>query len=181
MFFCFSCNRNFHCSIQFLSQLFDHFPAGSSRGYEIPRIIKDVYDRVICNVNLVNGTLVPWEGRCLNRKKNRIFQVHGFFHVSSLDFYRSDNVMKWNRALIGDSKFSRQFDDQIGITIPAAVLAGNRSRDMKSLGIYPRVFHNYVLDGRPPDWRGYFVKWWKRNANTTFPEASGQCVVDISG
>ena len=31
--------------------------------------------------------------------------------------------MKWNRALIGDDKFSRLFDDQIGVTIPAAVLA----------------------------------------------------------
>jgi len=89
--------------------------------------------------------------------------------------------MKWDRALIGDSKFSRLYDDQIGITIPAAVLAGNPSRDMKSMDIYLRVFHNYILDGRHEDWRGYFVNWWKRNANTTFPEASGQCFVDISG
>ena len=129
---------------------------------------------------MVNGALAARGGKCFGKKKTRIQQVHGFFHVSSLDFYRSDAVMKWNRALIGDSKFSRIFDDQIGITMSAAVLAGNRSRDMRSLGVYPRVFHNYVIDGMMQDWRGYFVKWWEQNANTSFPEAQ-QCVVAISG
>jgi hypothetical protein len=88
--------------------------------------------------------------------------------------------MKWNKALIGDSHFSRLFDDQIGITMPAAVLAGNRSWDMKTMGVYPRVFHNYVVDGLMSDWRGFFVPWWEKNANTTFPEASYACLVDIS-
>jgi hypothetical protein len=129
---------------------------------------------------MVNGTLVARDGKCYGKRKSKISQVHGFFHVSNLDFYRSEPVMTWNRELIGDSKFSRLFDDQIGVTIPAAVLAGNRSWDMKSLGIYPRVMHNYVIDGLMRDWRGYFVPWWQTNANTSFPEASEKCVVDIS-
>mmetsp|Transcript_23875 Transcript_23875/g.52801 ORF Transcript_23875/g.52801 Transcript_23875/m.52801 type:complete len:599 (+) Transcript_23875:234-2030(+) len=164
-----------------LALLFDHFPQGAATGKEFPQRAKEAFDKVICDVSMVNGTLVARDGNCLNRKKSRIKQVHGFFHVSSLDFYRSDAVMKWNRALIGDSKFSRLFDDQIGITMPAAVLAGNRSRDMRSLGVYPRVFHNFVLDGRMEDWRGYFKHWWRRNANTSFPEANGVCHVTISG
>jgi hypothetical protein len=164
-----------------LALLFDHFPQGSANGYEFPRKTVEAFDKIICDVNLVNGTLVVREGRCKNRPRSRIKQVHGFFHVSSLDFYRSDPVAKWNDILIGDSKFSRRFDDQIEITIPAAVLASDRSRDMKSLGVKLRVFHNYVLDGLPQDWRGYFDKWWDKNANTTFPEASGQCEVHISG
>jgi hypothetical protein len=129
---------------------------------------------------MVNGTLEARDGRCYGKRKSSIHQVHGFFHVSNLDFYRSEPVMKWNKALIGDSHFSRLFDDQIGITMPAAVLAGNRSWDMKTMGVYPRVFHNYVVDGLMSDWRGFFVPWWEKNANTTFPEASYACLVDIS-
>ena len=129
----------------------------------------------------MNGTLVAKDGRCHGKKKSRIKQVHGFFHCTDLNFFRSDAVMKWNRALIGESKFSRLFDDQIGLTIPAAVLAGHRSRDMRSIGIYTRVFHNYVLDGIMNNWRGYFVPWWNENSDTIFPEASEQCFVDISG
>ena len=163
-----------------LQQLFDHFPQGSARGKEFPERTKEAFNKVICDISLVNGTLVPRGGKCIRRKKSKISQVHGFFHVSSLDFYRSDAVMKWNRALIGDSKFSRVFDDQIGITIPAAVLAGERSRDMRSLGVYTRVFHNYVIDGLMQEWRGYFTNWWQKNADTIFPEAK-QCVITIKG
>lgn len=161
--------------------LFDHFPQGAAQGKEFPLLTREVFNRTICDVNLVNGTLVAKDGRCHGKKKSRIKQVHGFFHCTDLDFFRSDAVMKWNRALIGESKFSRLFDDQIGLTIPAAVLAGHRSRDMRSIGIYTRVFHNYVLDGIMKNWRGYFVPWWNENSDTIFPEASEQCFVDISG
>jgi hypothetical protein len=151
-----------------------------ARGSEFPAITREVFDRTICSIRMVNGNLEAKDGKCFGKKLSKIHQVHGFFHVSNLDFYRSDPVMKWNRALIGDSHFRRLFDDQIGITMPAAVLAGNRSWDMKTIGVYPRVFHNYVIDGLMSDWRGYFVPWWEKNANTTFPAASDSCVVDIS-
>jgi hypothetical protein len=163
-----------------LALLFDHFPQGAARGSEFPALTRTVFNRTICGISMENGTLVARDGSCYRKKKSMIRQVHGFFHVSDLDFFRSDKVMEWNRAMIGDNKFSRLFDDQIGITIPAALLAGNRSRDMRSLGLRLRVFHNYVIDGEMKDWRGYFVPWWKRNANTSFPEASGKCLVDIS-
>ncbi len=162
--------------------LFDHFPQGMARGYEFPRLTRKVFDRTICKIDLVNGTLVAMDGRCQNRPKGRIKNIHGFFHLTDLDFYRSSKVREWNHAMITDDhKFSRLFDDQIGTTIPAAVLAGNRTRDMKGLGLYLRVFHNYFLDGRHPDHRGYFVNWWDRNADTIFPEANGKCPVKLNG
>ena len=160
-----------------LALLFDHFPMGQARGYEFPRLTKRVFDRVICSIKLVNGTLQAFDGKCQNRRKAMLPNVHGFFHVTSLDFFRSEPVMTWNKAMIGDTKFSRLFDDQIGITIPSAVLASNRSRDMAGMGIYPRVYHNYFLDGKGNNWRGNFKKWWEKNAETIFPEAIGQCEI----
>jgi len=163
-----------------LALLFDHFPQGRARGYEFPRLTKQVFDREICGIRKRNGTLVALDGNCKNRRKTSLHNVHGFFHVSSLDFYRSEAVARWSKAMIGDHKFSRLFDDQIGITIPAAVLAGNRSREMGSIGIYPRVYHNYFLDGRKSNWRGAFTNWWQRNAEEIFPEASGTCEITIA-
>jgi hypothetical protein len=182
-----------------LTLLFDHFPQGAARGSEFPTLTHRVFHKTICDVQLTeNGTLSAKEGKCLGKKGSRIRQVHGFLHVTKLDFFRSTKVMEWNSAMInfgskneddqsGDGRddgiyrFSRLFDDQIGITIPAAVLAPTSSRDMKSMGVHLRVMHNYVLDGFMADWRGYFVPWWKRNANTSFPEATEHCIVDISG
>ena len=193
-----------------LTLLFDHFPQGSARGYEFPSLTRQVFNKTICDVELnsSSGTLFAKEGNCLGKKGTRIHQVHGFLHVTKLDFFRSQKVSEWNSAMIrydeknaasegkgrvgddgdGDDdndhgyyRFSRLFDDQIGLTIPAAVLAGNSSRDMRSMGVKLRVMHNYVLDGFMADWRGYFVPWWRRNANTSFPEACDRCVVDISG
>jgi len=192
-----------------LTLLFDHFPQGAARGYEFPSLTHQVFNKTICDVELSSddGTLSAKEGKCLGKKGTRIHQVHGFFHVTKLEFFRSPKVTEWNSAMIGYDeptggkgggdedkgddddddddpgyyRFSRLFDDQIGLTIPAAVLAGGSSRDMKSMGVKLRIMHNYVLDGFMADWRGYFVPWWKRNANTSFPEACDRCIVDISG
>jgi len=159
--------------------LYDHFPQGASRGYEWPYKMKDAFGKVICAIENKHGTLAAFEGGCLG-KNSRIKQLHGFFHVTNLDFYRSPPVQKWADVLIGDNKFSRFYDDQIGVTVPAAVLAGNRSWGMQSHGIYLDVVHNYLLDGLPARRTGGFLKWWPKNGNTTFPEAS-QCPVTIGG
>ena len=87
-------------------------------------------------------------------------EVHGFMHISSLDFFRSEAVMKWTRTLIGDTKFARQFDDQIAVTAPAAVLASNRTAEIeRGAGMKLNIFHNYKV-GRVQlaDW--YCITWF---------------------
>eukprot|EP00536_Pseudo-nitzschia_multiseries_P008631 jgi/Psemu1/325289/estExt_fgenesh1_pg.C_2220007 len=133
-----------------LALLFDHFPQGAAMGWEFPQRAKEAFNRTVCDISMVDGRLVARDGRCYHRPSSRIKQVHGFFHPH---LRRPD---------------------------PAAVLAGNRSYDMRTIGVKTRVFHNYVIDGRMQDWRGYFVNWWNRNANTSFPEAL-ECPVTLSG
>jgi hypothetical protein len=155
--------------------LFDHFPQGMAKGSEVNDRIRDAFDgTVYCEINMYNGTLVPKEGKCLG-KQGRLKQVHGFFHVTDLDFYRSPPVLKWHDVLIGDSKFSRQFDDQIGVTMPAAILAGNRSWDMRYHGIKLDVIHNYLFDGRHERRAGGFITWFNENGEKEFPEAYAKC------
>jgi hypothetical protein len=130
---------------------------------------------------MIRGSLVFDEGNCLGKKNVRIKQVHGFFHTTNLDFYRSEPVKKWSRVLIGDTKFSRMYDDQIGVTMPAAVLAGNRSWEMRGHGLHLDMFHNFGLDGFKERAVGGFVNFWKKNGKERFPEAVDKCWIHIKG
>jgi hypothetical protein len=162
--------------------LFDNFPMGASRDATFTERYRTAFNRTLCGVDLRDGHLsartLPVQQNCRNIE---VKQVHGFFHVINLDFYRSEPVLHWARTLIGDSKFSRQYDDQIGITAPAAVLAPERAWDMAYHGLEMRVFHNFVMDGKPNQRAGGFKKWWKLNGNKSFPEAQDKCPVTNSG
>jgi hypothetical protein len=165
-----------------LALLFDNFPMGSSRDATFTQRYRTAFNNTLCGVDLKNGHLsartLPIQQSC---RTIEVKQVHGFFHVSNLDFYRSEPVLHWARTLIGDSKFSRQYDDQIGITAPAAVLAPERAWDMAYHGLDMRVFHNFVMDGKPKQRVGGFIRWWKLNGNQSFPEALGKCPVTNAG
>jgi hypothetical protein len=96
-----------------------------------------------------------------------------FFHVTDLHFYRSETALKWYDTMIGDSKFARKWDDQLSVTIPAAMLAPNRSWDMRTNGVVLNVMHNGRLDGKP-EWKsGWYMPFWKNRTN--FPEARQAC------
>jgi hypothetical protein len=171
--------------------LFDHFPQGTSKGEEWPYRFLEAFgtsntttNRTICSVKMENGTLSAKEGGCYGKKVSKgvqIPQVHGFFHVTNLDFYRSEPAMKWARVLIGDTKFSRMFDDQIGVTMSAAVLAGDRAWDMRYHGLHMNVVHNFLMDGQDPF--GGFLYFWntKGNVKKSFPEAYANCKVTSRG
>jgi hypothetical protein len=161
---------------QDLVLFFDHFPAGMSKGPDFQEKFIAAFNTTLCSVSLVNGTLVPrLAGRC---KSPQIAQVHGFFHITNLDFYRSDAVQKWNKILIGRTKYSRKYDDQIGVTAPAAVLAPHRAWEMGQHGITLDVFHNGYLDGQRLAGAMSFKKWWNLNASSAFPTAlAAQCPI----
>ena len=127
----------------------------------------------------MDGHFEPQYGDCW--ENTAIGGVHGMFHITSLDFFRSPPAQKWVDTLIGDSKFSRKFDDQIAVTIAPAILAPNRSWDMWSNDINLTVFHNGFLDGKQK-WRGgFFLDYWRRMGATAFPEAYGKCTITDKG
>ena len=85
--------------------------------------------------------------------------------------------MNWQKIMIGDTKFSRMYDDQLAVTIPAAMLAPNRSWEMEYNGVDLQVYHNGWLDGKRWSGAGGFIKWWQSNATSIFPEALGRCEI----
>jgi hypothetical protein len=160
-----------------LKILFDHFPQGWRASSELRGMMEDAYNGDhICDVKLVDGHLEAYRkvGGC---DKPKIPQIHGFFHVTDLDFYRSKANLKWFNNMIGDRKFTRMWDDQLAVTVPAAVLAPNTSWDMNSNGIVLDIYHNHHFDG--DDNRRHqgedYLDWWENFSNTSFPEAIVEC------
>lgn len=157
---------------------FDHFPMGRANGEEwIPKI-NQAFGKNICEISMRNGTLHAFTGKCTWARNLR--QIYGFFHITDLDFYRSEPVMNWQRIMIGNSTFSRKYDDQIAVTLPAAILAGNRSWHMSYFGVKLRVVHNFQMDGDKHEKVGSFKNFWSHKAKHTFPEAYGSCKI-VSG
>jgi hypothetical protein len=156
-----------------LKMFFDNFPAGTSRGPKIKEKIMQAYNNEnLCQLHLVQGRLHPIFGNCTNPSIN---QIHGFFHITDLDFYRNEENLKWFDILIGNAKFSRQWDDQIAVTIPAAMRAANESWSMNHHGVQLDVYHNQQFDGQRRFRGGGYVKWYQQRSAIDFPESIATC------
>ena len=157
-----------------------NFPMGFARGEAWNQRIADAFNQTACRIlfNNAGGHIYAKEGTC---KSPQLAQIHGFMHITKLEFFRSEPVMNWFQIMIGNEKFSRKYDDQIAVTVPSAILAPHRSLRMWDRGVYLNVYHNtyrYIPDQRKCDIN--FVKFWSLHGNTSFPEAFGVCDVLVA-
>lgn len=84
----------------------------------------------------------------LEVKMYRVFPlIHGFHHITDLDFYKRERKKSFFKILIDDYKFNRTFDDQIGATLPAATYALTRSCDYQTNGLNFAIRRHGDLDG----------------------------------
>lgn len=160
---------------------FDHFPQGQAQGwvqYQVMDRMNKSFNKTICSLQLDRrGWLRPTFGSMKDCRRYRMLPlIHGFFHITNLDFYRRDIVMNWQETLIGDCFLCREFDDQIAVTVPAAILAPNRSREMRRSGYKLDVYHNSFLDAQANENVGGFKRYWKDHKQD-FPEAWGKCPI----
>lgn len=162
--------------------LFDHFPQAKS-SIIFQKRLADAFNKTLCRLNLSEetGSLVPEFGAPDKCGERSIPNIHGFFHITNLDFYRSPEVTKAYDIIWGDCFLCREPDDQLAVTAPAAFLAPERSWEMRSKGIHLDVFHNYMLDGIDQAKPAGFKKYWAQVGQHTLPEAAGVCKVENAG
>jgi hypothetical protein len=154
---------------------FDNFPMGSARGEDIQERVQHAFNKTLCQLKLKNGHLNPTiGGKC---PIARIPLIHGFFHITDMDFYRTDEVTHWAETLIGDCFLCRKYDDQIAVTVPAAMIAPERAWGMRENGIRLDVFHNGAWDGK--ERAGGFKKYWRKGGSEHFPAA--KCPITNGG
>lgn len=157
-----------------LAILFANYPQGRAKIAQ-PRV-RQVFGNFLCRSRKTpNGHLETEANNDCG--SSQLWTVHGFMHVTNLQFYRQDIVQEWARTLIGDCFLCRQFDDQTMVTVPAALLAPEKSWDMYRNGIELKVAHNNLLDGKRNKKVGGFLNYWKVNAQSNFPEAADKCAI----
>jgi hypothetical protein len=128
--------------------MIDNFPQGEAENPHITRKVRQAFDnRTLCTINLQEEGFHPHE--CEGPDDTPwIGLVHGFMHITNLDFYRSEPSLRYLELHVGDYRFSREWDDQLAVTVPAAMLAPRRVRDMQMHGYHLGLYHNGDWDGK---------------------------------
>ena len=153
---------------------FDNYPQGRAKVAQ-PRV-KEAFGNYLCSAHkLSNGPMVSLVNK--ECKGSQLWTIHGFHHITNLDFFRQDQVMHWAETMIGDCFLCRRFDDQLAVTVPSMILAPERSWDMYKSGVQSNIFHNHKLDGKRNKKAGGFLNYWKKNAESQFPEAWNKCEI----
>ena len=156
-----------------------NFPMGRSRGYDIQGKIVKVFGKTLCDLQVKNGHFKAKTGK--DCPHANIPNVHGFFHITDLDFYRSKIVSYWSQNLIGDCYLCRRFDDQLAVTVPPAMLDPTRAWDMYSNGVVLNISHNFRMDGKKNQKLGGFFTYWRKHGRKSFPEVNGKCRITEGG
>jgi len=164
--------------------MFDNFPQGSTKANKDKiQILESFNDTTVCNLKM--GPKGHLERRLINRKEllegncsnSQVHMIHGFMHITDLDFYRQPKVINGLTALLGDCFACRRPDDQLAVTIPAAIYAPEKSWDMRAHGFDLKVYHNFYLDGKENAKPPGFVKYWNQVAKKDFPSAAKVCKI----
>mmetsp|Transcript_46498 Transcript_46498/g.51990 ORF Transcript_46498/g.51990 Transcript_46498/m.51990 type:complete len:242 (-) Transcript_46498:275-1000(-) len=161
--------------------MFDHFPQANSKHWIQSRIY-DAFNSTICRLKLSKetGNLVPELGDGKHCRERGIPNIHGFFHITNLDFYRSQPVKYGLETLLGDCFLCRSPDDQLSVTIPAAIFEPERSWEMRSKGFKLDVYHNFALDGLDYVKPARFVRYWKEVVKHNLSSTDGMHTCPIT-
>ncbi|KAL7539884.1 hypothetical protein ACHAWF_006527, partial [Thalassiosira exigua] len=158
-----------------------HFGGGKFGGKEMQGRIYKSFRTTICSAkdSIEEGHVVATTGDdCFDKK---LPVLHGYLHITNLDFFRSDVVQSWARNWIGDCYLCREYDDQAAITVPALILAPEKTWTMEAHNFSLGVFHNSILDHKRA---GGYVKLFKQghnNMTVTLDGARGVCPIKASG
>lgn len=143
-----------------LTVLYDNFPAGSTKGLDFKEKMIKAYGYAICGIwEKDDGT---WFTRtCREVDVAWVNHIHGFHHVTNLDVYRSDRHMSFLKLMVGDYRFSRKWDDQLAVTVPAAFEAPERVWDMRKHNMIWNIRHNGEYDGKEKYKVKNPIAWWR--------------------
>jgi len=144
--------------------MYDHWPNGQSDEALLPKIMK-AYNQSLCHISEDGGHFNSTPCTMENPKV-ALGLIHGYHHITNMNFYRSERTMRFLKILVEDYRFTRKFDDQVGVTIPVALDAPHRAWAHHKHGLNFSIHHNGLLNGdvsTPNAQFGYHKYHWKRN------------------
>jgi hypothetical protein len=171
--------------------MFDNYPQGKTGKFT--NQILNSFNETLCDLSLnkekghLERNLINHQDYAILQSGNKnntvicnsktIHMIHGFFHITDLDFFRQPKVINVLKGLLGDCFLCRTPDDQLAVTLPTAIYAPEKSFDMRSHGFDLKVFHNMHLDGKEKAKPPGFVKYWDQVAKKDFPSAEKACKI----
>lgn len=158
--------------------MFDHFPQAFSARSIQPRVF-EAFNASICKLTMdgVTGNLVSKLSHSSPCIRKHIPNIHGFFHITNLDFFRSPTVTRALQKLFSGYFLSRFPDDQLAVTAVAAVFAPEKSWEMRHKGFHLDVFHNHKLDGIDQAIPAGFLKYFPAKVKDSLATADGVCPI----
>jgi hypothetical protein len=165
-----------------LNLMFDHFPGGLTRLPAIKDKMVDAYGKSICKVTLNKDDGSLEADMCKEGTKPSIRQVYGFNHITRLDMYRNETHQKFLKSMVSDYKFSRRWDDQLAVTVPAVMEDPKKARDSRAMGVVLGLHHNTFIDGKERGEYYSYLNWWTNVGKTNWTVARSMCdglVVDL--
>eukprot|EP00551_Chaetoceros_affinis_P010053 CAMPEP_0203671442 /NCGR_PEP_ID=MMETSP0090-20130426/7231_1 /ASSEMBLY_ACC=CAM_ASM_001088 /TAXON_ID=426623 /ORGANISM="Chaetoceros affinis, Strain CCMP159" /LENGTH=499 /DNA_ID=CAMNT_0050536519 /DNA_START=258 /DNA_END=1760 /DNA_ORIENTATION=+ len=183
--------------------MFDQFPGGYVSGEVLRQKIEAAYGNgsssnydgggdgsggggnnstagVICTIDLDMERGVLTREFCTDdggrRSLPSIRQVYGFHHITNLDIYRKEKHQRFLKGLItNDYKFSRLWDDQLAVTLPAVMEDPERCWDYRLNGLHVGIHHNGRIDGKEhPEYLSY-LNFWAHHGKYDWPAARAMC------
>jgi hypothetical protein len=130
--------------------LFDAFNYGRTSNPKLKEKMEYAYDKAICSASLNEEKGHLEAQMCEGDASPIISQVGGFNHITNLDVYRKDIHQKFLLNMVGEYKFARQWDDQLGVTVPALYESPERSWDARRNGFNFGIVHHFKIDAAEP-------------------------------
>ncbi len=132
-----------------LTIFFANFPAGKTEEQLLRTNIEKVYNQSICHA-ILNKQGFLWARKCNDENsKIHIQHIHGFHHITNLDVYRKEEHLKFLHSITeGNYKFSRLWDDQLAVTVPAIMDTPGKAWDYWRHNVTTNIFHHGDLDGK---------------------------------
>mmetsp|Transcript_1954 Transcript_1954/g.3560 ORF Transcript_1954/g.3560 Transcript_1954/m.3560 type:complete len:443 (-) Transcript_1954:55-1383(-) len=150
-----------------LHLLFAGFPYGRIDDIIVREKMERVYNKSICSIRQgPDGTLKPT--MCTNQSTFDMKQVAGNHHITNLETYRKPIHQEFLRLFVGDYRFSRKYDDQIAVTIPAVMEDdGKKAWHERSVGLSLKIAHHRMFDNngreKAPANKWHFFQTVKHN------------------
>lgn len=165
--------------------MFDNFPQGTCKNDMLVEKMNLAYNKSVCAIHMTEeGHFRSVPCKPDQNRLSKFGLIHGMFHITNLDHYRLPINLEMNRLLTQHKgyRYSRQWDDQIAVTVVPAVTAPERAWDMRRNGFNMSMTHNGNLDGKEKNTKWAYRVWWKYY-NHTWPLASRMCsdVITFNG
>jgi len=152
--------------------MFEHWPQGHANHDVVPKIIK-AYNQSLCVIKMADGGYFDTVASKNCDEQKWLLLIHGFHHITNLDFYRSERTMHFLKMMVEDYKFSRKFDDQMAVTLPAAMDAPKRAWDHTRNGLNLSLYHNNMIGEKHlRNHGGYRGMHWRENRKKWFAGAA---------